>query len=50
MKNPRKDIDGPTFTGFVSQEKCLPSKIPGGWVAVTAMQSKEKSKLVGHAM
>ena len=37
------------FYRLVSQE--MPSlKAPGGLAAVAAMQSKEKSKLVGHAM
>jgi ATP-dependent Zn protease len=42
-------IDGPTFHRLVSQEK--PSlRDPGRLAAALAMQSKEKSKLVGHAM
>jgi hypothetical protein len=42
-------IDGPTFYRLVSQE--MPSlKDPGRLAAAAAMQSKEKSKLVGHAM
>src|ERR1700730_4579758 len=42
-------IDGPTFYRLVSQE--MPSlKDPGRLAAAAAMQSKEKTKLVGHAM
>src|SRR6202790_2034340 len=42
-------IDGPTFYRLVSQE--MPSlKDPGRLAAAAAMQSKEKSKLVGHAL
>src|ERR1700726_771044 len=42
-------IDGPTFYRLVSQE--MPSlKDPGRLAAAPAIQSKEKSKLVGHAM
>ena len=42
-------IYGPTFYRLVSQE--MPSlKDPGRLAAAAAMQSKEKSKLVGHAM
>src|ERR1700693_48379 len=44
-----ESIDGPTFYRLVSQE--IPSlKDPGRLAAAAAMQSKEKSKLVGHAM
>src|SRR6202035_2484761 len=37
------------FTGLLAR-KCPPSKIPDCWLLPPAMQSKEKSKLVGHAM
>jgi hypothetical protein len=46
---PAETIDGPTFYRLVSQE--MPSlKDPGRLAAAAAMQSKEKSKLVDHAM
>jgi hypothetical protein len=46
---PAETIDGPTFYRLVSQEN--PSlKDPGRLAAAAAMQSKEKSKLVDHAM
>ena len=44
-----EDIDGPTFYRLVSQEM-RSLKDPGRLAAVAAMQSKEKSKLVDHAM
>ena len=46
---PAETIDGPTFYRLVSQE--MPSlKDPGRLAAAAAMHSKEKSKLVDHAM
>ena len=49
LGGPAETIDGPTFYRLVSQEM-LSLNDPERPVAAAAMQSKEKSKLVGHAM